>query len=121
MGSVTFAPLLLNSGDYFTVKLLVAHFKIPPTVDGRIVGVKDIRRLTQRTSNFWIAATGVLLTLVAIVLEMRVKRPRPPMQPQEFWSVGVFSIGYVLLSIAFFRRLRIVRLLSRLFRKTSGG
>lgn len=40
--SVWVQPTLLNSGDWFTIKMLISRFDGNVDIDGRIVGVKDI-------------------------------------------------------------------------------
>jgi hypothetical protein len=44
---VNLTPVLLNSGDTFSVKLLVSDFLEKITIDGRIVGVKAIREVKE--------------------------------------------------------------------------
>jgi hypothetical protein len=45
-GRVTLMPVLLNSTDFITLKILVSDFE-QITVDSRIIGVKKMRTLTR--------------------------------------------------------------------------
>jgi len=61
-------PLLLNAGDWFKLKILVTGFSGLVRVNGRIVGVKEIKALGERASSgrqFVGALIGVLLVLLA--------------------------------------------------------
>ncbi len=40
-------PILMNQGDSFTFKMLVSSFAKPITIDGRIVGVKEIAKASK--------------------------------------------------------------------------
>lgn len=113
-GRLTFSPMLLNAGDSFAVKLLVAHFGDAPTVDGRIVGVKAIQRLRQGNANFWLAAAGAVVALVGLVLEGHVDRPHRALKPREIWYLGLASVGYIMVVIAIIRRGRFAKRLLRL-------
>lgn len=115
-GKIIFTPVLLNGGDFFAVKLLVAHFKGPPTVDGRIVDVKAIRRLKQPSMHVWLAGIGFLLAVIGLFLDIRVDRPHRTLKPQEAWYLGLVVVGYMMVAAAIWRRRtfkRLLRMLSR--------
>jgi len=64
---VVFEPTLLNEKDSITLKMLVSQFDGQVTVDGRIVGVKDIRKFTEWPVHF-ILATVIGFGLFSISL-----------------------------------------------------
>lgn len=45
-------PILMNQGDSFTFKLLVSSFAKPITIDGRIVGVKEIAKASKSSRRY---------------------------------------------------------------------
>jgi hypothetical protein len=62
-------PLLLNRQDSFTVKLLVADYLSKLSINARLNGVKDIKRVESIFASFrWKASITVLLMVVIIVL-----------------------------------------------------
>lgn len=72
---VVLAPVLLNGGDSITLSVLVDRFD-QPSVDGRIVGVNDIRELERKSEVipaalafplFFMFTAALLIELVAIV------------------------------------------------------
>ena len=50
-GVVSIQPLLLNAGDFITIKTLLTNFEGTVKVSGRIAGVKDITRLGLDNSS----------------------------------------------------------------------
>lgn len=67
-GSVSIKPVLMNSGDSFTVKILVSEYNGEFGVDTRILGVKNLKvARKQGRSPFWIYG-GILTTLAVASL-----------------------------------------------------
>jgi hypothetical protein len=100
---IEFAPILLNQGDSITVKTLIDQFdKI--SIDGRIVGVKNISELVE--THFWffflmLSALGLyVLAIFSLILFSSFAL---------FVVLQIFSIA--LTSIAMFRVKRYRRLL----------
>jgi hypothetical protein len=77
---VALDPVLLNSGDVFTVKVLVGEYSGPVEVDARIAGVKNIRVARKQAFTKWdvfsiaIVAAPVLISLVFL---LRIWNPPP--------------------------------------------
>lgn len=70
---VFMSPTLLNKGDSVTIKTLVNQFENHILVDGRIVGVKDIKKIaeigrTKKQINETLIRTIIALTLGIIAL-----------------------------------------------------
>ena len=65
---VVLEPTLMNEGDSFTIKMLVNQFDDQITVDGRIVGVKDIQKTTSSKVQFTLNFDYFGLTLISIFL-----------------------------------------------------
>jgi len=81
---ITFQPVLMNGGDYFTVKVLVGEYGGSFEIDARIVGVKLIRaaRRPQREWFFkeWrfrlLAILAALLILVSLAVSYKTGATR---------------------------------------------
>lgn len=58
---VVIPPTLMNGRDWITLKILVNQFEEPITVDGRIVGVKEIKEYTDLSKNRLIA---IIITFI---------------------------------------------------------
>lgn len=67
---VFISPTLLNKGDSVTIKTLVNQFNNHISIDGRIVGVKDIQKMTEidTKESFLIAIKASFLTIIIILL-----------------------------------------------------
>lgn len=66
---ITLQPVLLNGGDWFTVKALIASYKPEITINGRISGVKQICRHVNPAERLaGIVAPGILCLPVGFVL-----------------------------------------------------
>jgi hypothetical protein len=65
---VVLAPVLLNSGDSITLKMLVNQFDGKISVYGHIVGVKDIRELERKSARpaKIITMEGILRLLIML-------------------------------------------------------
>jgi len=64
---VLFTKTLLNEGDSFTVRILVAQFTGTAKLDGRIVGVKEVVRHIERANYIRRATIGVIVQYIGIV------------------------------------------------------
>jgi len=61
---VTLQPTLLNGGDSITLKMLVSKFDGEITVDGRIVGVKEIQESRESVVKiFGLSVIGFVMTM----------------------------------------------------------
>jgi hypothetical protein len=72
---VVLAPVLLNSGDSITLKMLVNQFDGQISVYGHIVGVKDIKELERPSRGspwmlivYWVLPMVVLVSIIPIVI-----------------------------------------------------
>lgn len=71
---VLISPALLNKGDSVTVKILVNQFNNKISIDGRIVGVKEIQKIVEKdiktTLKYFIVGTmiGMIISLISITL-----------------------------------------------------
>jgi hypothetical protein len=61
LSTVLIRPLLLNRGDSFKIKILVDTLKPVLTVEARIVGVKSVKRVSERAVTLWSWFVGFLL------------------------------------------------------------
>ena len=107
-GRIVLAPVLLNSGDTITLRMLISQFDGHVNVDGRIVGVKEIKKSAEKTiQSLVITICGMVITLVSLILFIKATPNRPP--PEEFplsksWPyLSAFGIGYVMMFIGMFR------------------
>lgn len=92
---VFFQPVLLNGGDWFTVKLLVASFKDGITMGGRICGIKQIAihanpalRSAERTV---FGLLGVLLGFVLVFFDRTRTAGFVLMVAGYLWSFGAMT------------------------------
>jgi len=65
---VTIEPVMLNPGDAFTIKALVSQFKGPVSVDGRIMGVRSIRRFVPEEAPERLYSASIIITVAALVV-----------------------------------------------------
>jgi len=121
--AVVLAPILLNSGDSITVKMLVSQFDREISVDGRIVGVKTIKRAGEGRVQYYILTMGgMVLTLVGTIVLTRSSPPPPPDQPslsERLPEILPFLLlvflGYAMMLIGMLRYSRFRRVLRSLF------
>lgn len=64
--AVQIAPLLLNAGDRFALRFLVAEAETP-TINARIAGVKELELRAETQEPRWRAAGAFIATLLAVV------------------------------------------------------
>lgn len=63
-GAIILEPILLNSGDFFTIQILVDGNGTMPAIDYRIVGVKKIKKFSsEKNESLIILLVGVLLII----------------------------------------------------------
>lgn len=82
---ITLEPLLLNSGDYITIKAVVEQYQSPLEVTARIIGVKSINQILPTETNIepmipiaQIAATLAGIGLYQLVALGFLFAPPPP-------------------------------------------
>lgn len=63
--SLAVEPLLLNNGDYITIKAVVTHYKSPPEVKARIVGVKNVSRISLPETESAYESIPIPITIIA--------------------------------------------------------
>ena len=94
-------PILLNSKDSVTLKLLVSDFGGNLSVDGRVLGVRSISRTGETTGYlglllffaFAFCALGSYF-MVAYTPKADI---RPPSPIEVKFGVGLFGMGYLLM------------------------
>jgi hypothetical protein len=89
-GIVTLEPVLMNSGDLFTIKVLVGEYTGPVDVDGRIAGVKNIcigrkQGLTTRRRVLIASGAAIMLLGAVVLIKASLTDQLPP--PPEILSV----------------------------------
>lgn len=63
--NVVLMPTLLNQGDWVVLKMLVTKFGGEIAVDGRIVGIREIRDLKETPLRFFVLAlSGFVLVII---------------------------------------------------------
>lgn len=109
---VVLAPVLLNSEDSITLKILVSQFDGQISVDGRIVGVKGIRKSVDgRAQYFVLPIGGMVLAVVSLALWMRTL-PRCLPSPEKLtpsWPYLMIALlGCILAIIGSLRNSRLI-------------
>lgn len=109
---VVLEPVLMKSGDSITFNMLVSQFSGQIKVDGRIVGVKSIRMLSEgRTKYFILTLIGTALILIGMILLTKKIPSRLPYEQSIFLQYWYYSIllvlGYLLLLVGMFRYQRL--------------
>lgn len=114
---ITLKPLLLNSGDAITIKALISEYKPYLKVDGRIIGVSNIKKLAEGVEP--ISAIVFIASLVTMVISAILEINYGEV---EFWKLNnpasqvLVVIGYVLMFITVFinrKKFNILRRLSK--------
>jgi hypothetical protein len=67
-------PVLLNSSDSIMLKILLARFDGTINMDGRIVGVKQIRTATKRSLPIAAMLIGITVTMAGLLLALSISR-----------------------------------------------
>ena len=65
---VILPPILMNNRDWITLKFLVNQYDGPILVDGRIVGVKEIKELKESEINKRLFITGVIIGIITATM-----------------------------------------------------
>jgi hypothetical protein len=65
--NLTFAPLLLNKGDYIVVKLVFSTYTKKVETDARIVGIKEVEKI-EGERNAFIAPIWLMYILLALLV-----------------------------------------------------
>lgn len=76
---LTVAPLLLNSGDSMTIKLLITNYRnVEAVITGRILGISRFKALDNETFP-WQHIVAIVLNVIGVsALVLLGARPRPP-------------------------------------------
>ena len=68
LNSIELSNTLWNEGDYIIIKTLVTNFKKEIMLNGRIVGVKEIKKLIEGSIITYIGSIiGAILVLLSLV------------------------------------------------------
>lgn len=121
---VVIDPVLLNSKDSITLKLLVSDFSGTISTDGRIVGVKAIERRGE-TTGYHTLLMMVFATCIAVGAYLSVghtpePNPRPPMPLEAKIGMAIFIAGYVGLLTVMAKTRRLRNIFLRVVRQLRG-
>lgn len=103
-GKVVLVPTLLNQGDSVKIKTLISKFGNQIAVDGRIIGVKNIREVTEGLVKFYMTAIlGMGLTFIGLAGYLIIAPSQPFFHESNWFFSGLFIAGYGLfISSVFF-------------------
>lgn len=110
---VTIAPMLLNPGDKFTLKLLLSSDSLKYAISGRIMGVKQISETKPSYLLVWLSLFGVLLTtsgsfrLGAKLAESSLRSDQM-LSTGLFFNLGMITVGFLILFYGLLARGRIL-------------
>jgi hypothetical protein len=121
---VVIEPVLLNSKDSITLKLLVSDFSGTISTDGRIIGVKAIEHRGETTGYhtllmaFFVIciAIGVYLTIGSVP----VPTTQPPMPIKAKVGMTIFLSGYIGLVVVMLKTRRFRNIFVRAVRRLRG-
>jgi hypothetical protein len=65
---ITFEPILLNGGDYFSTKILLGEYSGAFDIDARILGVKSIDRATNKRAKAQLSNPLVYVSIMLVIL-----------------------------------------------------
>ena len=113
---VILRPILLNSKDSVTLKLLVSDFGGNVAIDGRVLGVKSISKAGQ-TTGYQALLMFLALTCFAVGAYLVVSfSPKPDVRPpspiQVKIGIAVFTVGYVAMTVVLLKS-RVIRVTIR--------
>ena len=68
-------PVLLNSKDYITIKILTASYQDNPKIEARIKGINTIRKMNSSSPGFsFVIVIAVLSTFIGVGIAIISKR-----------------------------------------------
>jgi hypothetical protein len=122
-GNVVLTPILLNNGDSITFRMLVSQFHGEILVDGRIIGVKEIKQSRDKIVQYFvITVIGMVMMLIGTFLGMRASPSKLVSEQMDFgkyWPYYcIMAIGSILYFVGFVIALR-SRWFSRLSKSSS--
>jgi hypothetical protein len=96
-GSCFLAPLLLNPGDYVTVKILVSGTESQTNVAGRVVGVTKVHRLPSASQPFprKLMLALPVMTLLLGALTIFDTKQWPHAVKESLGVVAILSVFFV--------------------------
>lgn len=105
---IILTPILLNSGDSITLKMLVSQFSGRLSVNGRIVGVKEIQKYSEgRAQYFALTFGGMALVMTGMILSFWF--PLPSSLKKFTWTESwplITIIGMLLMVIGMQKRFK---------------
>jgi hypothetical protein len=117
-------PVLLNSKDSITIKLLVSDFSGTISTDGRIIGVKAIERRGETTGyhTLLMAVFAICIAVGAYLSIGRTPEPttRPPMPIEAKIGMAIFLSGYIGLVVVMLKTRRFRNIFVRVVRNLRG-
>jgi hypothetical protein len=120
--TIEFAPALLNPKDEFYLKVIVDGTGSPELERGRIIGVRNVRKVIRAVPLSWTSVfvqSGLLFALLAwliftLIYERRTAEAENDCTPLSFGELNfislaiVLTIGLIVVSLTF-RNLMLVR------------
>jgi hypothetical protein len=123
-GKIIINRILLNNGDAFIIKMLISQFDGNIFVNGRISGVKEIKKLGNNlVLSLGLAFGGFIITIVGLIIFYQ-NTPHQSATSEQLsiaatWGIILFFIGYITSFTGMFMLKRFRKfLLSLLSRKT---
>jgi hypothetical protein len=117
-------PVLLNSKDSITLKLLVSDFSGTISTDGRIIGVKAIGRLGETTGYHLLLMMVYVICMVVGIYLGAAHAPEPTTRPslriEQKIGLAIFVIGNIGLCSIMLRPRRFRDILERVARRLHG-
>ena len=96
---VKLQPFLMNPGDYFIVRLLLAQYNGEINPDGRIVGVSRIRRIRRSQISQRQFVFGAIMAIIGLTSYLVSLLPFPLMATLVLAAFGWASLGIAVASI----------------------
>jgi hypothetical protein len=112
----TVKPVLLNPGDFITLKILVHDFETV-SVDGRVIGVKEVLNLNVVSWYQLFASTTSAVCAVAGFYLVMKYAPKleyvPPLPPQVHFGFGLIAFYFIRTIMMAFKSSTIATFLNR--------
>jgi vacuolar-type H+-ATPase subunit I/STV1 len=117
---VVMNPVLLNSGDSITIKMLVSQFDNVLDINGRIIGVNSIYKKKENFGSVISFYLGILLVMFSSIVLAREQVAKKPMIEQitNPWF-AIYSVGFLLLLIGLTTNRRFSRAINSWIKKDS--